>query len=153
VLITGSLEIAWLPPLITQSGNARIQVRTLFHLRSSPRFSTFRRGPSPAPWRRSPLGNPHYWLDPDNGRRLARGCIWRLYPPDVAYFPARFQDFDKRLSAAEQSGKQKMGYKGGSVIITSFPNFAKALHLNVIGYIEPRPGIPRPQAYNEEIGF
>ena len=20
-----------------------------------------------------PLGNPHYWLDPDNGRRIARG--------------------------------------------------------------------------------
>ena len=52
-----------------------------------------------------PLGNPHYWLDPDNGRRIARGIAGKLAdldPGDAAYFQQRFQDFDKRLSTAEQ---------------------------------------------------
>lgn len=52
-----------------------------------------------------PLGNPHYWLDPNNGRRIAKGIaakLGELDPADTGYFHERFQDFDKRLSAAEQ---------------------------------------------------
>ena len=58
-----------------------------------------------------PLGNPHYWLDPDNGRRIAKGLAAKLGemdPPDAAYFQQRFQDFDKRLTAAEQKWDAEM---------------------------------------------
>ena len=44
-----------------------------------------------------PLGNPHYWLDPDNGRRMAKGIAGKLGemdPEDAAYFQQRYQDFD-----------------------------------------------------------
>ena len=102
------LEIGWLPPLITQSGNPRIQVGAAGYLDAS-QFAEILEKPS-GPVTRAmgdvhPLGNPHYWLDPDNGRRVARGIagkLGELDPADSTYFQQRFQDFNKRLSAAEQ---------------------------------------------------
>ncbi len=154
------LEIGWLPPLINQSGNARIQVGANGYLDAS-QFAEILDIPT-GPVTRAmgdvhPLGNPHYWLDPDNGRRIARGFAQKfgeLDPPDNAYFQQRFQDFDKRLSAAEQKWDAEMApYKGRKLVTyhNSFPNFAKHFHLNVIGYIEPRPGIPPTPSHTIEL--
>jgi zinc/manganese transport system substrate-binding protein len=145
------LEIGWLPPLITQSGNPRIQVGSGGYLDAS-QFAEILEIPT-GPVTRAmgdvhPLGNPHYWLDPDNGRRVARGIagkLGELDPADTAYFQQRFQDFDKRLSVAEQKWDSEMApYRGRKVVTyhNSFTNFAKHFHLDVIGYVEPRPGIP-----------
>jgi zinc/manganese transport system substrate-binding protein len=154
------LEIGWLPPLITQSGNGRIQVGAQGYLDAS-QFAEILDIPT-GPVTRAmgdvhPLGNPHYWLDPDNGRRIARGFAQKfgeLDPPDVAYFQQRLQDFDKRLSAAEQKWDAAMApYKGRKLVTyhNSFPNFAKHFHLNVIGYVEPRPGIPPTPSHTIEL--
>jgi zinc/manganese transport system substrate-binding protein len=154
------LEIGWLPPLITQSGNGRIQVGAQGYLDAS-QFAEILDIPT-GPVTRAmgdvhPLGNPHYWLDPDNGRRIARGFAQKfgeLDPPDVAYFQQRFQDFDKRLSAAEQKWDAAMAPFKGRKLVTyhnSFPNFAKHFHLNVIGYVEPRPGIPPTPSHTIEL--
>jgi len=104
-----------------------------------------------------PLGNPHYWLDPDNGRRIAKGIagkLGELDPADVSYFQERFQDFDKRLTAAEQKWDTEMKPFHGRKLVTyhnSFPNFAKHFGLNVIGYVEPRPGIPPTPSHTIEL--
>jgi len=145
------LEIGWLPPLITQSGNPRIQVGGSGYLDAS-QFAEILEIPTGVVTRAMgdvhPLGNPHYWLDPDNGRRVARGIAEKfgeLDPPDAVYFQQRFQDFDKRLSAAEQKWDAEMAPYRGRKIVTyhnSITNFAKHFHLEVIGYVEPRPGIP-----------
>src|SRR6478752_10834038 len=70
------LEIGWLPPLITQSGNPKVQIGANGYLDAS-QFAEILDIPT-GPVTRAmgdvhPLGNPHYWLDPDNGRRIARG--------------------------------------------------------------------------------
>jgi zinc/manganese transport system substrate-binding protein len=145
------LEIGWLPPLITQSGNPRIQVGGAGYLDAS-QFAEILEIPTGVVTRAMgdvhPLGNPHYWLDPDNGRRVAKGIAEKLSdldPPDAAYFQQRFQDFDKRLTAAEQKWDAEMAPYHGRKIVTyhnSATNFAKHFHLDVIGYVEPRPGIP-----------
>jgi ABC-type Zn uptake system ZnuABC Zn-binding protein ZnuA len=154
------LEIGWLPPLITQCGNARIQVGAPGYLDAS-QFSEILEIPTGVVTRAMgdvhPLGNPHYWLDPDNGRRLARGFAQKLGdldPADNAYFQQRFQDFDKRLSAAEQRWDAEMARYRGRKLVTyhnSFPNFAKHFHLDVIGYVEPRPGIPPTPSHTIEL--
>src|SRR5689334_5770417 len=145
------LEIGWLPPLITQSGNARIQVGANGYLDAS-QFAEILEKPTGVVTRAMgdvhPLGNPHYWLDPDNGRRIAKGIaekLGELDPGDNAYFQQRFQDFEKRLGTAEQKWDSEMAPYSGRKLVTyhnSFPNFAKHFHLDVIGYVEPRPGIP-----------
>jgi ABC-type Zn uptake system ZnuABC Zn-binding protein ZnuA len=160
IVVGLQLEIGWLPPLINQSGNARIQVGAAGYLDAS-QFAEILDIPQGQVTRAMgdvhPLGNPHYWLDPDNGRRIARGIagkLGELDPPDAAYFQERFQDFDKRLSAAEQKWDAAMKPYQGKKVVTyhnSFPNFAKHFHLNVIGYVEPRPGIPPTPSHTIEL--
>src|SRR5437868_11829317 len=98
------LEIGWLPPLITQSGNPKIQVGAPGYLDAS-QFAEILEIPTGTVTRAMgdvhPLGNPHYWLDPDNGRRIARGIANKLAEMDAndsAYFQQQFQDFDKLLT-------------------------------------------------------
>jgi len=151
IVVGLQLEIGWLPPLITQSGNPRIQVGATGYLDAS-QFAEILDIPSGNITRAMgdvhPLGNPHYWLDPDNGRRIAKGFAAKfgeLDPPDSAYFQERFQDFDKRLATAEQKWEAEMRPFHGRKVVTyhnSFPNFAKHFGLLVVGYVEPRPGIP-----------
>ena len=77
-----------------------------------------------------------------------------LDPGDAAYFQQRFQDFDKRLSAAEQKWDAEMKPYRGQKVVTyhrSFASFAKHFGLDVIGYVEPRPGIPPSPRHTIEL--
>ena len=154
------LEIGWLPPLITQSGNPRIQVGAPGYLDAS-QFAEILEIPQGTVTRAEgdvhPMGNPHYWLDPDNGRRIARGIANKLADMDTAdgaFFQQRFQDFEKRLLAAEQKWDTEMKPYRGRKVVTyhrSLPNFAKHFGLDVIGYVEPRPGIPPTPSHTLEL--
>jgi ABC-type Zn uptake system ZnuABC Zn-binding protein ZnuA len=154
------LEIGWLPPLITQSGNGNIQPAASGYLDAS-QFAEILEIPQGAVTRAEgdvhPLGNPHYWLDPDNGRRIAKGIAAKLAgmdPADRAYFQQREQDFEKRLAEADKKWQAQMTPYRGRKIVTyhrSWPNFAKHFGLDVIGYIEPRPGIPPTPSHTIEL--
>ena len=160
VVVGLQLEIGWLPPLITQSGNPRVQVGANGYLDAS-QFAQILDVPQGTVTRAMgdvhPLGNPHYWLDPDNGRRIARGVANKLADMSAAdgpYFQQRFQDFDKRLTAAVQKWDAEMKPFRGRKVVTyhrSFPNFANHFGLEVIGYVEPRPGIPPTPSHTIEI--
>src|SRR5437763_8537315 len=154
------LEIGWLPPLITQSGNGKIQPGAPGYLDAS-QFAEILEIPQGKVDRSMgdvhPLGNPHYWLDPDNGRRIAKGIAAKLTemdPGDQAYFQQREQDFEKRLAEADKKWLAQMAPYRGRKIVTyhrSWPNFAKHFGLDVIGYIEPRPGIPPTPSHTIEL--
>ena len=160
VVVGLQLEIGWLPPLITQSGNSRIQVGANGYLDAS-QFAEILEIPQGSITRAMgdvhPLGNPHYWLDPDNGRRVARGIAGKLGemdPEDAAYFQQRFQDFDRRLSEADKKWLADMKPFHGRKVVTyhnSAPNFAKHFGLNVVGFVEPRPGIPPTPSHTLEV--
>jgi zinc/manganese transport system substrate-binding protein len=151
ILVGLDLEIGWLPPLITQSGNGRIQPGSPGYLDAS-QFAEILEIPQGRVTRAEgdvhPLGNPHYWLDPDNGRRIAKGIATKLGemdPGDTAYFQQRYDDFAKRLDEADKKWVAEMAPYRGRKVVTyhrSWPNFAKHFGLDVVGYIEPRPGIP-----------
>jgi len=160
ILVGLQLEIGWLPPLITQCGNPRIQMGASGYLDAS-QFAEILDVPT-GPVTRAmgdvhPLGNPHYWLDPDNGRRLAKGIagkLGELDPEDAGYFQQRFQDLDRRLATAQQKWDAEMKpYRGRKVVTyhNSLPNFARHFGLNVIGYVEPRPGIPPTPSHTFEL--
>ena len=95
-----------------------------------------------------PLGNPHYWLEPGNGRLMAqaiRDKLSELSPNDKALFAQRYADFDQRLAAAEKRWDAAMAPYKGTKIVTyhrSWPNFMERFGLEVMGYVEPKPGIP-----------
>ncbi len=156
VVVGRELEAAWLPALIRQSRNARIQPGATGYLDASltvkildvPVGQITR-----AMGDVHPLGNPHYWLDPDNGRRMARAIrdkLVALSPEDASYFAGRFDAFDERLTAADERWRAyDEGLRGAKVVTyhRSWPNFADRFGLDVVGYVEPRPGIPPSPAH------
>ena len=151
VLVGRDLEIGWLPPLIQQSRNSKVQVGADGYLDASlqARILEVPQGQiTRAEGDVHPLGNPHYWLDPENGKIVARQIFDRLVrfrPNDRAYFEQRLNDFSSRLGDAEKRWVAMMApYKGVKVVTyhRSFPNFAERFGLDIVGYVEPKPGIP-----------
>ncbi len=151
VAVGMQLESGWLPPLVSQCGNARVQPGASGYLDAS-QFAEILEVPT-GPVSRAqgdvhPTGNPHYWLDPENGRRLARGIatkLAQLRPQDAPYFEQRFQDFSRRLTEAEKRWDAQMQPYRGRKVVTyhrSWPNFTRRFGLQVMGEVEPRPGIP-----------
>jgi ABC-type Zn uptake system ZnuABC Zn-binding protein ZnuA len=104
-----------------------------------------------------PLGNPHYWLEPGNGRIMAQSIRDRLSqidPPDKAYFAQRYADFDQRLAAGEKRWDAALAPYRGTKLVTyhrSWPNFMERFGLEVIGYVEPKPGIPPSPSHTLEL--
>lgn len=160
IVVGLDLEIGWLPPLITQSTNPKIQVGAPGYFDAS-RFAEILEVPSGQVSRAEgdvhPQGNPHYWLDPQNGLRIAKGIqnkLSEMRPGDSAYFAQRYSSFEQRLKQADQKWLEAMKPYAGRKIVTyhrSWPNFAKHFNLNVIGYVEPRPGIPPSPQHTVEL--
>jgi ABC-type Zn uptake system ZnuABC Zn-binding protein ZnuA len=152
LLVVGlDLEIGWLPPLITQSRNGKIQKSNPGYFDASSYCEILEKPQgqvSRAMGDVHPLGNPHYWLDPENGRRIAKALADKfssMQPASAATFAARYADFDKRLAEAEKGWQAKMAPFKGRKVITyhrSWPNFCERFGLDVVEYVEPKPGIP-----------
>ena len=151
IVVGRELEIGWLPPLEQQSRNAKIQPGAEGYLDASLEAQILE-VPTGQITRAMgdvhPLGNPHYWLDPENGKRIAKEIadkFSQLRPNDKAYFQQRLADFTTRLDTAAKGWAAKMAPYKGTKIVTyhrSFPNFAERFGLDIVGYVEPRPGIP-----------
>ena len=160
VAVGRELEIGWLPPLVNQARNPRIHpggdryldASLSAHILEIPTGQITR-----AMGDVHPQGNPHYWLSPENGRLIAKAIQQKLSeisPGDAAYFAQRYGDFDKRLAEAEKRWKAAMAPYKGTKIVTyhrSWPNFVETFGLNVVGYVEPKPGIPPSPSHTFEL--
>ncbi len=154
------LEIGWLPPLQTQSRNARIQVGGSGYMDMSQHCQILEI-PTTQVTRAMgdvhPLGNPHYWLDPENGRRIAKAFADRFARMDggnAAYYQQRYADFDKRLTQAQKGWEAKMAPYRNRKVVTyhrSWPNFCERFGLQVVDYVEPKPGIPPTPGHTLEL--
>jgi zinc/manganese transport system substrate-binding protein len=151
IAVGKELEIGWLPPLVQQSRNAKVQPGGPGYLDASEQ-ATILEIPTGQITRAMgdvhPQGNPHYWLDPENGKRVGKAMAEKfsqLRASDRPYFMMRLAEFTSRLDAAEKRWLAMMAPYKGTKIVTyhrSFPNFADRFGLDIIGYVEPRPGIP-----------
>ncbi|HEX6973910.1 MAG TPA: metal ABC transporter substrate-binding protein [Vicinamibacterales bacterium] len=160
VVVGRELEIGWLPALITQSRNSKVQPGGAGYLDASQNAKILD-VPTGQITRAMgdvhPQGNPHYWLDPENGRRIAKAVQNKLSELDranAAFYAQRYADFDKRLADAEKRWKTAMAPYKGLKIVTyhrSWPNFADEFGLDVIGYVEPKPGIPPSPAHTLDL--
>jgi len=160
IAVGRELEIGWLPPLVTSSRNAKVQpgARGYLDASLSVRILEIPTGQiTRAMGDVHPLGNPHYWLEPGNGRLIAqavRNKLSEIVPADKAYFAQRYDDFDRRLAAAEKRWDAAMAPYKGTKLVTyhrSWPNFMERFGLEVIGYVEPKPGIPPSPSHTLEL--
>ncbi|MDQ6893348.1 MAG: metal ABC transporter substrate-binding protein [Acidobacteriota bacterium] len=153
------LEVGWLPPLLTQSRNPKI-LGPSGYLDASAAAEILER-PKEQVTRAMgdvhPFGNPHYWLNPENGRAIARAIAQKLEDLDAGgkpTFEKNLAAFEARLSEKEKEWAGRMGSYAGTEVITyhnSWPNFLKYFNLKAVGYIEPKPGIPPSPSHTLDI--
>jgi zinc/manganese transport system substrate-binding protein len=149
------LEVGWLPALLQQARNPKLLTPTNY-LDTSTTAEILER-PREQVTRASgdvhPFGNPHYWLDPDNGRAIARAIAGKLSALDHAGTDSYRQNlaaFEERLASKQREWDAAMAPYAGTEIVTyhnSWPNFARHFKLKVVGYVEPKPGVPAGPAH------
>ena len=155
-VVGAELEIGWLPALLDQSRNQKIRPGSAGYLDLSAGVEILDRPTGTV--NRSmgdvhPSGNPHYWLDPANAIRMATmisARLSQLQPADAPYFAARLQTFKQRINAANKRWTAALAPYRGVKIVTyhnSWPNFVRRYGLNVVGYVEPKPGVPPSPAH------
>ncbi len=163
IVVGLELEGGWLtrgvhkPPLISESGNPRIQPGASGYFDASQYAEIVGTPSQPLTPDIQPFGSQHYWLDPENGRRIAKALadkLSELRPNDASYFNDQFQAFSRRLSDAERVWDAEMQPYRGRKVVTyhrSWPNFLKHFQLVSVGEIEPRPGIPPSRNHTTEL--
>lgn len=160
LICSGSeLEIGWVPLLLTQSGNSRIQPGSPGYLEAS---QFVERIEIPKVVDRSlgdihPAGNPHVHTDPRNIARVGEVLAQRLAqidPADAELFKSRAESFKARWQAAivrwEKDGAR---LKGVPVVVfhKDMSYFIRWMGMNEVGSLEPKPGIPPTPAHLAEL--
>jgi zinc/manganese transport system substrate-binding protein len=156
VVATGAeLEVGWLPVLIQESGNSRIQPGAPGYFEAA---SALKLLEVPSTLDRSggdihPQGNPHVQVDPHNIAAVARALTARLIqlePAQAAFYTARGKDFDARWSEAIKRWEAKATPLKGAQVVIMHRDQAYLCHwlgLAEQASIEPKPGVPPTAAY------
>jgi zinc/manganese transport system substrate-binding protein len=145
------LEIGWMPLLVQGARNTKIQMGGSGYLDVSQVINVLDR-PSGNVDRSQgdvhPLGNPHYWLDPENGRRIGRlfkAKFSQLDPKNEDYYEANEKAFEAKLNNAERAWQPELAVLKGQPVVayhTSWKYLAEYTGLNIVGFMEPKPGVP-----------
>jgi zinc/manganese transport system substrate-binding protein len=160
ILIEGGaeLEVGWLPPLVNAARNRKILADAPGHLVLSRQIRLLEVPTSPVDRSMGdvhPLGNPHYWLDPANGKIIAEEIAQTLSKVDrrnAAAYEANLRQFTQRLDKKIAEWTAAMKPFAGTKIVTyhkSYEYFAQRFGFVVVGQLEPKPGIePSPTHIN-----
>src|SRR6185436_9848192 len=91
---------------------------------------------------------PHYWLDPLNGKVIARNIangLERVDPGNKAYYESNLQAFNKQIDERLKGWLLKMApFKGTKIIAyhNEWVYFETRFGLQIVDFMEPKPGIP-----------
>jgi len=160
VVCTGAqLEIGWLPLVLTQSGNPKIQPgqRGYFEAASAARMIEVPQRVDRAMGDVHPAGNPHLHLDPRNVASVAKALAQRMSVLDVqdaGYFLDREIAFQKRWQAATLRWEREAEPLAGMPVVVYHKDlsyFIAWLGLREIGTLEPKPGVPPSAAHLAEL--
>jgi zinc/manganese transport system substrate-binding protein len=156
VVIGLELEVSWLPPLLTSARNPKILPGGAGYVDASEGCEILQKPTEKIDRSMGdihPFGNPHYWMDPENGRVIARHIARKLSgldPANQALFEKNLRAFETQLDAKKKEWKP---FRGTKVITyhNCFPYFAKAFGLEVVNHIEPNPGVPSSPAHVQKL--
>ena len=93
-------------------------------------------------------GNPHYWLDPLNGKVIARNIangLERVDPSNKTFYESNLQDFFTKIDLKLSEWSAKMApFKGSKIIAyhNEWVYFERRFNLQIVDFMEPKPGIP-----------
>lgn len=160
VVATGAeLEIGWLPVLLRESGNGRIQPGNPGYFEAASQVQLLE---VPSHVDRSmgdihPFGNPHLQLDPHNIATVAKALTARLAAIDTAngeYYRMRGADFQARWGEAIRRWETQAAPLHGVGIVVIHKDQVYLCHwlgMQEIAAIEPKPGVPPSAGYLGEL--
>ncbi len=144
------LETGWSPQLLSSSRNPKIQKGSPGYVDASEGVgllqvpNSLNRGEGDI----HIYGNPHYWLDPLNGKVIARNIadgLERVDPSNKTFYEANLQAFFRKINDKLVEWQTKMApYKGSKIIAyhNEWCYFEKRFGLEIVDFMEPKPGIP-----------
>jgi zinc/manganese transport system substrate-binding protein len=150
------LEIGWMPLLLDGARNPKIRLGGSGYVDASRAIrvlDTPQGNVDRSMGDVHPLGNPHYWLDPENGRRIARmfkAKFSELDPKNEDTYEKNEKAFEARLNAAEQGWQSDLATIKGKPVVawhTSWRYFAEYNGMNIVAFMEPKPGVPPSPAH------
>jgi len=150
VTIGLDLEIGWVPPLLQSARNARILKGAEGYVDASVNISLLQ---IPVSTSREAgdihvFGNPHYWLDPVRGKTIAENIcqgLIRVDPEHQEYYLKNLKEFQARVDMKLKEWTAKMlPFKGTKIIAyhNEWPYFEQRFGLQIVDFLEPKPGIP-----------
>ncbi len=153
------LEIGWLPVLLQESGNPKIQPGApgFFEATSTVRLMDIPTSVDRSQGDVHPLGNPHIQLDPRYVAVVARSLTIRLAeldPTNAAYYQSRGADFLARWKQAmARWAAEAAPLKGVKVVVIHSDQryLCRWLGLEQVAAIEPKPGVPPSAGYLAEL--
>ena len=141
----------WLDRLLAQVGRSEISRGGPAYVDASFAIAVLElRGMSGGPGDRHAhgSGDPHYWLDPKNAETITANIVEalaRIDPANAKTYEVNRQAFLTRLNAKLTEWESKLGALKAMPIVAyhnSWPYFARRFRLDVIGFIETKPGVP-----------
>jgi zinc/manganese transport system substrate-binding protein len=160
LICSGSeLEIGWLPLLLTQSGNSKIQLGTPGYLEASQYVTKLE---MPKVLDRAlgdihPGGNPHIHTDPRNISKVApvlEERLAQLDPANAGTYHSRAKAFlDRWQAAIVRWEKEAAPLKGVPVVVhhKAFTYFINWTGMREVASLEPKPGIPPTPSHLAEL--
>lgn len=150
------LEVGWAPLLLDQARNTSIRPGGRGHLDLSQAASVMdipAQKVTRAEGDIHPYGNPHYWLGPENGKRMAALFAERfaqLDPQGAADYANNLRAFQARVDTRVAEWRALLAPVAGSNVVAyhnSWKYFLTFAGMEITGYIEPKPGIPPSPSY------
>jgi zinc/manganese transport system substrate-binding protein len=161
VLIDGGaeLEIGWLPPLLQNARNPKIDAGKPGRVVASQgvRLMNVPTSVTRAAGDVHVLGNPHFTTDPIIAKAEAQHIAQAFSALDSANastYDANYKKFEAAINAKLQDwGAAMLPFKGQSVVAyhDSWPYFAHRFGINIDLFLEPKPGIPPSPSHLAEV--
>src|SRR6184192_2443338 len=161
VLIDGGaeLELGWLPPLLQNTRNPKIEVGKPGRVQASqgirlmgvPTTLTRAAGDVHA------LGNPHFMIDPIIAKAVAQHIAQAFSAVDstnAATYDANYKKFEQTINAKlQQWGATLLPFKGqpAAAYHESWVYFAHRFGFDIDIFLEPKPGIPPSPSHLAEV--
>lgn len=144
------LETGWSPQLLSSSRNTKIQKGSAGYVDASEGVGLLQ-VPNAANRAEGDIhifGNPHYWLDPLNGKVIARNIangLERVDPSNKSFYEANLQAFFGKIDSKMKEWQVKTAPLKGTKIIAyhnEWVYFETRFGFKIVDFMEPKPGIP-----------